>query len=620
MSKSTHLLFVLAAGLILFGCENKDDDSTTVLASDNSSVATLKPTGTISGKVVDRHTEKPVNGAVVSIAFNGSVTSTTTDISGSFSFANVPCNRDATTGLSTGTYQLTVSLVEVNKAIPDSLPKYREYYFNNALNVTFIDLPKNDSTSNKYPTEGLEANIRFDVAKLNTTITGYVVDEKMEPVAQATVWLHEWATGDVIQQTTADANGMYQFFKVEDGSSLFIDAKSPDNLLEGTLNNVLNLTINRASETLRPQVFAEQIMLLAADNVSPYVTMISPENLSDVAPAGLQIVYKFSEPIKQTPYTVTNAPLGLGTLIDDIHVNFLGLKKTSGNTNFNLSWDASFTTLTVAPAEIVGSSRYQVDISAALAKLTDRAGNNVAASPVIGDFEPLNFTTNGSTAVPAAPVLARRLNSGLGFVPLDFAGGVVGFEWNFDVNARNYRLYRSINNEPFVLVADNIQDTRYSDNSGVLVTGYNPPVDRDPFTAYSVRYKVRGVSKDLVEGPESNILTVKDDVAPQVVGATIDSSAGITGGDYIFLQFDEPLTTPTAQTAGNFSVINSGGGLNSAVSEVVYLGYDNISFTYRVRVTVTKHSIDANDVIIANPGIIDLAGNAVDSGKNSFTF
>ncbi len=611
-----HMLFLIftLSSILIVGCK-QEDDKNSIVATESLVWQTLKPTGTISGKVVDRHTDKPVNGVIVSIAFNGTVTNATSDISGSFSFANVPCNRDATTGTITGTYQLTVSLVEVNKTIPDSLPKFREYYFNATLSVTFIDVAKNDTSKNKVLVEGLEANIRFDVAKLNTTINGYVVDENNNAVANAAVWLREFGSGKILQQTTTNTAGKYSFTKVEDGTTIFIDAKSSDGTLQGSLA-AMTLVINRAQENLRPQVTAERILITAVDNVAPYVISISPENLADVSPNGLTMVYKFSEPIKQTAYTVTNAPLGLGTLIDDINFDFAGFKKAAGNTNFALSWDSTFSILTVTPAQIVGSSKYTLNVVPALGKLKDRAGNAVVAKAIVGDFETLNFTTNGGTTIPSAPIVTRRLNTGLGLNALNFTGGVVGLEWNLDANARNYKVYRSVNGEPYTLLANNIIDTRYSDNTGFLVTGYNPPTDRDAFKAFSVIYKVHTVSKDLIESDASNIISVKDDVAPKLISAIVDSLT--TGFDYAYLRFDEPLTTNTAQTTAYYAISNLPGGIASQITEAVYLAWTGTF--YEVRLQVTKQSVKTGEIITVTNQVKDLAGNSVDPNTSSRIF
>ena len=378
----------------------------------------------------------------------------------------------------------------------------------------------------------------------------------------------------------------------------------------------LFLTINKNSVDLRSQVNAERIVITPADNIAPYVTMISPENLSDVSPINLTMTVKFSEPIKQTAYTVTNLPLGLGTLIDDIHFDFVGFKKATGNTNFTLSWDSSFTTLTVTPAQVTGASKYTLNIAAALAKLKDRAGNAVVANAIVGDFETLNFTTNGNTTIPGAPLLTRRISPGIGFTNLNFTGGTVGLEWAIDNNSRSYKVYRSVNNEPYKLLADNIMDTRYNDNTGVLVSGYNPPGDNDPYMAFNVKYKVTGISKDLVEGPESNVLIVRDDVWPKLVNATVDSAQ--TGFDYMYLRFDEPLLISAAQVPSNYNISNLPPSIASSVTEALYLGW-NGAF-YQVRLQITKHSIATGEAVTATNLVRDLSDNPIDPNSGSVVF
>lgn len=614
MSKHILSMAVLLFAAVMIGCQVEEEGDDTVV----NSVAqnTLKPVGTISGKVIDRHTDNPVEGAVISIAYNGNVFKTTTDESGSFSFNDVACNRDATTGTVTGTYQLTVSLVNVNQSIPDTLPKYREFYINNTLDVTFIDLAKNDTSKNKIPVEGLEANIRFDIGKMNTTIVGRIVDEDYNPVENATVYLEEAFTGDVLQTTATDAFGQYTFTKVEGGTMVYIEARSQNGVLQGGLIGNLFLTINKNTVDLRAQVNAERIVLTAADNIAPYVTMISPENLRDVDPVGLVMTVKFSEPIKQTAYTVTNLPQGLGTLIDDIHFDFVGFKKAAGNTNFTLTWDSTYTLLSITPAQVTGAAKYSLNIAAALGKLKDRAGNAVVPKAIVGDFETLNFTTNGNTVVPVAPLLTRRLSPGIGFAFLNFTGGTVGLEWSIDNNSRSYKIYRSVNNEPYKLLAENILDTRYNDNTGVLVSGYNPPGDRDPYVAYNVKYKVTGISKDLVEGPESNVLIVRDDVSPKLINATVDSSQ--TGFDYLYLRFDEPLLISAAQVASNYNISNLPPSIASSISEALYLGW-NGAF-YEVRLQITKQSIAINEAVTATNQVRDLSDNPIDPNSGSVVF
>ena len=290
----------------------------------------------------------------------------------------------------------------------------------------------------------------------------------------------------LIGQTTTTASGGYQFSAVDNGLTIVLKSRSSDGSLQGTLP-AFTLPANVTSDSLRSQVIAERLMITPVDNVNPFVISLTPENNSDVSPANLQVVYTFSEPIKQRAYTRTDLPPGSNTIIDDIKVNFLGLKKTAAGMTFGAQWNSSFTQLTIAPQGIVGSARYSVDLTAAFAsgQLTDNANLVVVNNPnITGDFEVLQFSTNGSSPVPAAPALTRRLIAGL-YTNLDFNGGAVGLGWNYDAAARSYNIYRSADGGSFELLQANFYGVQFNDNTGSLVS---PSGAANPLRSISVQY------------------------------------------------------------------------------------------------------------------------------------
>ena len=166
-------------------------------------------------------------------------------------------------------------------------------------------------------------------------------------------------------------------------------------------------------------------MITPVDNVNPFVIGLTPANNSDVSPSNLQVVYTFSEPIKQRAYTRTDLPPGSNTITDDIKVMYVGLKKAATAITFLAQWNAGFSQLTITPQGIVGSARYTVDLTAAFnsGNLTDNANLVVVNNPnITGDFEVMQFSTNGSSPVPAAPSLTRRLLAGI--YPASISPGV----------------------------------------------------------------------------------------------------------------------------------------------------------------------------------------------------
>ncbi len=609
------LLTTLALGLVLSvwisGCVN---ESTSPIVG-SGDINTVKPMGTITGKIFDGCTNKAISGARMSVGYSGTVQSTLTDASGSFSFANVPAGQYQVPGgpvVTTGTYTLTASLVDYNSAQTDSLRKYRDYYYNvTTLGFTSLVAPKDSSG-----VSGLVAHVVFTPTQLNTTMRGTVVDKNQQPLAGALVRLFDLTVtpGTVIGQTVTGANGEYQFANVDNGITVTVTARSSDGTLQGTLPAPYTFPCNSLGDSLRAQVAVENIVAIPADNVAPYVISITPENNADLSQSSLQIVYTFSEPIKQKAYTRTDLGLGYGTIMDDIVVTYVGLKKVAGATPFTASWDPTYTRFTVIPQGLVGSAKYQVNAWIGLGKLTDQSGLTVVNNTsIVGDFEALNFTTSGGSTVPAAPVLARRSVPGV-FGPLDYTGGTVGLEWNYDANARSYHVYRSINGGSFDRLASNIQFTQLQTNSGPLYAGTFP----NPLGPASVSYKVTGVSKDLVEGSASIPVAVTDNVRPRLIYFPAPAAAPGTNNWVYTVGFSEPMSQAATENIANYT-FSTFGGVSYSINSATYAGYDGTRWIVYLNVTSSGPPV-AGYALTTTNAIVDLVGNSMDTAFNSHTY
>jgi hypothetical protein len=601
MIQQNSLFKICIACVVAFmaGCTQ---NTSTPVDPVQTSHLTYQPKGTISGLIKNAITATPVPGAVISVGYEGGVQSTTSDVAGAFSFANVPAGQYQIVNsipIISQTYIMTVSLVDYNAKQTDPTKKYRDYYYSSAT-ITFTSLAPGDSLA----VSDLVGATHLDISYLNTTVNGQVVDQNMQPVANAVVMLYDATVlpNVMIGQTTTAAGGGYQFTNVDNGLTITVKARSSDGSLEGTLFN-FTLPANVTTDSLRSQVTAERIMITAADNVNPYVISITPENNADVSFNGLQVVYKFSEPIKQKAYTRTDLAPGHSTIVDDITFTYVGLKKSATAITFSAQWNATFTQLTLTPQGIIGSARYSVNAQVAFGKLTDNAERAVINNPLItGDFDLLQFTTDGASTVPAAPILTRRYFTAP-FISLDFAGGTVGLEWNYDASASSYNIYRSVNGGTFELLQANFLGIQFTTTSGSLVI---PSAAVDPLSAGYVRYLVRAESKDLVESSSSNIITVWDEIKPRLNTASV--AAGGSQWTYT-LRFSEPLTISTAENIANYS-------LNSAtvtftVKAANYLG--NSAGSYLVQLDVTSSAaLPATYNLLAN-NVKDLYGNTMNA-------
>lgn len=598
-------LFILLLFVSLAGCSK---ESSTPLSP------VVQPNGSITGVIKNSITGEPVASALISIGYNGSVQSVTTDNSGAFSFANVPVGQYQVLSGSTvasGTYTLTVSLVGYNSSQTDSTKRYRNYYYN-TVKVIFTSAV--DSISDA----GLVGSVVFNISYLNTTVKGQVVDENMQPVANSLVTLVDETInpGVAIAQTSTGADGSYLFSQVDNGITVNIKAVSQNGQLQGSLPAFFPLPANITLDSLRTGVTAEQIMITPANDVNPFVINITPENNSDVSPGNLQIVYTFSEPIKQNEYTRVdaNTPLGNNTMVDDIVFSYLGMKKSTDAFGFSASWNPSFSQLTITPIGIVPSARYSIDVSKVFKSLqfTDAAGKQMKDNDKItGDFDALNFTTEGASPVPLAPNVTRRYVPG-SFGKLDYNGGTVGLEWNYDASARSYNIYKSVDGNPYQLLQSDFVGVQFSDNSGSLVV---PPGANDPFTAGKVSYIVRGVSRDLVEGAASVAVDVVDEINPRLSGASV-APAGTKLWTYT-LHFSEPINIATAENV-NYYVFADTSGVKFTVTAANYLGFSGGS--YVVELSVSTTAVPAAGYTLTVVGVTDLYGNGMDQTANNKTF
>ncbi len=607
----TPLLILLVIALLTAaGCVT---ESTGPEADEGAGQTILR--ATITGKIIDFCTNRAVEGAVISVGYDGGVARVVSDSSGSFSFGDVPVSRyEVLNGqlVANDIYVVTASLVNYNQKQTSAATRYRDYYYATSR-VTYT------SASDSSGVMGLIGSVNFAISELNSQITGTVVDKDMQPVSGAIVTLFDntIVPGAVLQQAITSASGGFVFNNVDNGIVVAISAQSADGSLQGNLAGGLAMTCNLPSDSLRAHVLTERIRITAADNVAPFVISISPQNGADVSPTA-QVVYVFSEPIRQTPYTRTDLGVGHGTIVDDLVLTYVSMKKGALRLPITVSWNSSYTQLSVTSSDIVGSAKYTFDFTTAATKLQDRAGNAlVNNTSLTGDFEVLNFTTAGGSALPGAPVLSRRLIGGL-YADLDFTGGTVSLTWSPDAAARSYNIYRKSGEGAFELIAQNVYGLQYNDTAPALVAPYNPGLgQRDPLASAPVRYIVYGVSRDLALGPPSNSVTVADAVKPLLITGT--RGAAVSTLVYPFtLQFSEPLSKVPAEVTTNYTFSNTG-GVTYTVQRADYLGWQGASYVVRLTVSASATPV-AGAVLTISNNVVDLSGNSIDSAANSQTF
>lgn len=625
--KNVKFLALVALSLFVggMGC----DDVTKDIASVNPSTKNFL--GTVLGRVLNRCSGHPIAGVKVNLAGKSEVT---TNSNGEFVFRDVPVTGEATYSNGTWTYwsgyEVLMDFRDYNKNKPDSL-KFPDIY-EDYVEVYFADLNDGDNSAGTdgesgsgadTPVDGIVSSMtNIEVGALNTTIMGQVVDGKLfTGAAGATVLLkHTNGIGNtyVVKSTTTDANGNYTFTNVENGrGGLTIEAWDATKVFTGFIS--LSLVCGQ-DPMLLTQVNAERLALTSRDNFAPRVTTMSIANNQDVAIGGngIDIVYTFSEPIAQTPFTNTASNKNDSTIVNATTVTYNGFKKSMGPVLFTYAWSNSFTTLTlnIPAANLANSSRYTISYAGIAAQLKDAAGNALTDNTSLtGDFfQSLNFTTQGSPTAPTTPDLRRdTLHTSADTV--NWNGGPVRLRWIQTENTVKYfDIYKKIGAAPFERLATNVRSTDTSLTIGAsdLNSGGN-----DPRYVQSVQFYVQAISINLVPSTISNIITVTDRNRPYVVSADSNTVDGNLN-PVVRVVFNEPISQDVAENTGNYSFTNDPGNTTgTSVIKAVYRGFIAAN-QYAVDLSVTPSSlVYSTDQVTVSATILDLAGNALRTANSA---
>jgi hypothetical protein len=222
---------LIASSLLLAGCDstvNEEGDAPIDASTDTETTINNPPpedfdaVGTLSGRVIDRVTNEPLEEVTVSVF---DTLTTTTDESGSFVFNNIPVNTEADSDAPT-TYNVHID-------VPDDLP-YRSAY------SAQVPLIFSDTEAGAAQANNLGANVTFPLSKTNGTVSGRIVTPAEFGLEDADVRLYQNLTlrfGDTGAQTGEDAarvlvdstttgeEGSFTFSGVEEASSFDIESR-----------------------------------------------------------------------------------------------------------------------------------------------------------------------------------------------------------------------------------------------------------------------------------------------------------------------------------------------------------------------------------------------------------
>lgn len=485
----------------------------------------------------------------------------------------------------TDPYLLTIDMTRVNAAIKNGAlyPTIAYTTANVAWQATFKNCTTNCTNT---PTigatpSGYVAVITPVVGKLDANIQIQVQNcATFANVSGATVQLLYDGSGvstqnnnvgrvpqNVIATQTANRQGIVTFTNVEAATCFDVYAVSPDGTLatvsytdctsgsscggyggsEGSDSYSSYLTVTSLGDNTTNKYLAQgpnaAILLSPVNNTKPIITSVTPGPLPSVQTSGtMSVVYTFSEPIQQNAYSMAItlqqsqqlALEGASSLYGDMQVLYsptvTGVPTTSVP-SFTLAWNSTFTTLTVT-FPTINAANYYVSISGALnstSKLVSASNNNLALTDRLGNATVV-FITNNGALVTTAPVIA--LNT---LYQTPSANSKI-ISWLPVPNAYQYNVYvqqvvDGVSSQ-FVLLSQT-SNTIYNLTSNPLPSVFIQPTNNGPYPFYAgssvITYNIYVVALDASNnmGPQSNVLTLKDQTEPAITSFDVFDKVGV---------------------------------------------------------------------------------------------
>lgn len=488
-------IFVLIAIVAFSGCQGKEQSLATV--GTTPSPSTVTPKGQIQGVVREACTLNAIQGAKVSISYNGAVNTVTTDANGQYVFTDVPATQDTSAGRGTGAiagggtsnYQVTISLVDKNKelvAASATATKYPDYIYT-TNSVVFTDLNDGDNlqinaggqtaesgSGADTPVDRLSQSQVIAVGKLDGTIKGTVLDEGKNAVEGATVTLTYVAGSQSIPSSlsaTTDSTGAFSFTNMPTGGGNTFNVNveksgyKRDSATWAGIAPLCNTVVNNLGNL--------QLVKLApaTDAVKPWIISADYANNSDIPVATTSLKFVFNESLSTAFADINGVTLVSG-----------GLKFKTGQVGTSVSLtktNLDNDTVVVTPTSITGGYKYTIDLTS----IKDKAGNTyngTRSDAALDGYTAAgiySFSVNAGvtklTAIadfsqvdqnPAKDEESRDIQYGNTNLPKgnaagtaataqsDYNGTLIDLKWSAVTGAKSYNVYASWCDGPYQLV------------------------------------------------------------------------------------------------------------------------------------------------------------------------
>ena len=637
LTATIALLLMASVSVTLTGCDttvNEADTSSTTTTINNPEEQPFDATGTVSGRVIDRVTSAPIEGATVAIdAVDSTVT---TDAAGSFRFSGVPATSDPDGSGASGTYNVHITTPEGSS--------YRSFY-TAEVRLTFgID----DVSVGSGPGNNLGASVTFPLAKLNGTINGSVftqsafTGDRIPTAGEEIVLYQDLALrydddgGPIdndrvrVASTQTEADGSFTFENVEEAADFDLEivfaGKEGEFFAGGTIDPE---TGGGSTVTLEP-------VDVTSDLPDFNASLVSPSRGADLGTAEPAFVIAFSTPVAENDYTTPGEPLstsGTPNISNDIFIDASATTAKARNADGEIAVDLSFNstrdTLTITPVDpLEDGTEYELEVGGALFNSGDGFVNTYGQFINTGTFggSTIDFSIGVNEDTPDAPavavtdVLPENRDYGQSSVTanLEFTPGANS------VPLREYEIYRR--------TADTDDDDGFSDDEFELVgtidaTNTNFGVIAASNTASSVPFygddggdyepiawRFRAISINGVPSDFSSVIEVGDNVGVGITSAQYVDQDFDGTDDALRMNFDEPISSfPT--DASTFVSID--GADAPSVGDVIEVDSNHRSVLVEISGGTPNPGIGGDEVEITS--LDDFAGNGVDTDQDVAT-
>lgn len=632
----------VTVGLLLFtGCDTTVNEEGDPIGGDTTDASTTinnpppgsyDVSGNVTGRVVDRATNEPLDGVAVTIdavSVDEEPLSDTTDASGEFAFTDVPA-QESESGGANGDYTLHFNTEGVDGNYRDNLRVETTLQFGDNQGGGDGD-PNGVSASVTLPLAELSASlsakgyVESDATGARIPAEGVPVTLKRRDVLEfdASGSSNSSSLVEVATDTTA-SDGSFEFNNIPEGLQSF----EYDFVWQLGNQRVTSTPVTRdipLSGEGNTNVHLGELDLTAqVQNSMPFQITDGPQdNNPDLDTQDPTFTFTFNRPVAQNDFT------DAANLADELEVDYNGAKALDpdGDPTLDVSFNGDRTEMTIGLTEgLRDGARFEIegiDDIFSSSQFVDadfeQTPDEVDGLPNYSSLTSFNFSVGVDQTQPGAPKLTRTDNASF-----DIESNTLSFDLRV-ADTSSVALCQNCNAVEIWASTEGTSAERVETVSGPIEYGdvnVSVSLGGEPLRAPDGSYtpvEVYAVVQSLneVKSDASDRVTITDATPPGVdqLDTSYDDVDG-DGDDELLVTLDEPVDKETVELS-DFT-ITDGSNTASTLDSIAQINYDDVTGETQITIELDQQN-DPNSDELEVTGITDLAGNGIDTGDNTDT-